>query len=165
MSATVERWAEFYLTQRRALTTYALSLTGNPADAQDLIQDVLVRMVRETRPLNDARGYVLRCMRNLAIDRHRQRRRQPGRTALQHGGLAFLDAEAVRRNEAFEHARAALAALATVQREIIVLKIYGELTFREIAEILTCPLGTVASHYARGIAELRTLLQAEPRHA
>lgn len=164
-TSTAEAWAEFFRAQRHALTTYALSLSGDAADAQDLIQEVLVRMVQEDRPVRDARAYVLRALRNEAIDRRRRRGRRPSEAPLQDDGLAFVDAEAAGRREGLEQVRAALAALGAEQREIIVLKIYAELTFREIAEILERPLGTVTSYYARGIAELRLVLQAEARHA
>ncbi len=44
------------------------------------------------------------------------------------------------------------------------LKVYGELPFREIAEVVGRPLGTVTSQYARGLDELRGLLQREPHN-
>lgn len=163
-TSTAEAWAEFFRAQRHALTTYALSLAGNATDAQDLIQEVLVRMVQEDRPARDARAYVLRALRNEVIDRRRRRERRPSEAPLKDDGLAFVDVEAARQREGLEQVRAALAALGAEQREIIVLKIYAELTFREIAEILGCPLGTVTSRYARGLDELRALLRGELQH-
>ncbi|MBU0639780.1 MAG: sigma-70 family RNA polymerase sigma factor [Planctomycetes bacterium] len=157
-------WTAFYLANRRSLGTYALSLTGNAADAQDLIQDTLLRMVRQNRPVQDARAYVLRCLRNLAIDRHRRAGRLPSVASLAGDGLAFMDADALTRQETFAGIRSALRTLPEQRREIIVLKVYAELSFREIAEILGIPPGTAASHYTRGLAEMRTLLRTEPHH-
>jgi RNA polymerase sigma-70 factor (ECF subfamily) len=161
---TGEAWAEFYLANRRALTTYALSLVGNPADAQDLIQDALMRMVRQHRPLRDARAYVMRGLRNLAIDRRRRFAAHPAQTPLEDEGLAFIDVDAAADREAVERVRSALRRLPDQRREVIVLKVYAGLTFGEIAEVLSIPPGTAASHYARGLDELRALLVTEPHH-
>ena len=157
-------WAAFYMANRRALGTYALALTGNPADAQDLIQDVLVRTIRQQHPVQDARAYVMRCLRNLAIDRHRQSRSRPPETPLDGDGLAFVDADAATDSDTLAQLRAALARLPAQRREVVVLKVYANLSFREIAEILTIPPGTAASHYARALEELRGLLATEERY-
>jgi RNA polymerase sigma-70 factor, ECF subfamily len=150
-------WARFYLENRRQLGAYALALTGHAADAQDLLQDVLVRLVAERRPILDARAYVLRCLRNRAID---QRRSRAGPTsALLDDLAAFIDTDAAADRETAEQIRTALSRLRDEYREVIVLKVYCELSFREVAEVLELPPGTAASHYRRGMAELKALLQ------
>jgi len=58
-------WADFFLANQGPLVAYALSLVGELPAAEDLIQDVLVRMVRQNRPVRNAKAFVLRCMRNL----------------------------------------------------------------------------------------------------
>ena len=65
---TPQAWASFYVANRQVLATYALALTGDEHAAEDLIQDVLVRIVQRRRPARKGRAYVLRCMRNLLID-------------------------------------------------------------------------------------------------
>lgn len=157
-------WAEFYLRHRRALTVYALSLTGNETDAQDLIQDVLLRMIQQDRPLRDAKTYVLRCLRNLAIDRRRARR--PSAASVESDPAAFLadDSPDPARRESLECARRALRDLPADRREAIVLKLYAGLSFREIAQIVQRPLGTVTSTYTRGLDELRGILEPETPH-
>jgi RNA polymerase sigma-70 factor, ECF subfamily len=154
-----EDWAGFYLANRRTLTVYALSLTGDDAAAQDLIQDVLMSMVRQRRRLDNPRAYVMRCLRNLAYDRRRAGKLPAGdgRAAAEvaRSDLSFLDEREVERDESRRQVRAALAALPDDRREVVVLRIYAELTFAEIAETLNRPLGTVTSLYARGIDELR----------
>ena len=157
----VETWSAFYLANRRALGTYAIALTGNTADAQDLVQDVLVRMIRQKRPAVDARAYVMRCLRNLAIDRRRQSRGRPSETPLEGDGLAFIDAGAAADSDDIERVRAALGSLPVQRREVVVLKVYAELSFREIADILAIPAGTAASHYARALDEMRESLAQE----
>lgn len=158
-------WIAFYLANRRALSTYALALTGNAADAQDLVQDVFVRMICQKHAARDARAYVMRCLRNLAIDRHRQARRRPSESPLEGDGLAFIDAQPGTDDGMREQIRTALSRVSAPRREVIVLKVYAELSFREIAEIIAIPPGTAASHYTRGLEELRALLATEERYA
>lgn len=148
-------WARFYLAQRGRLTAYAVALTGNVAAAADLLQDALVRMVSERRPVASPLPYFLKCLRNLALDRRRQMRRA---TELPDDVAAFLDCDAVVNRELADQVRVALQRLPGNYREAIVLKIYCGLTFREVADVLGAPPGTVASDYRRGLAELKTLL-------
>ncbi|MFH1745538.1 MAG: sigma-70 family RNA polymerase sigma factor [Planctomycetota bacterium] len=164
---TAHAWAEFYLAQRQVLTAYALALTGNEPDAQDLLQDVLARMVREGHPaVRDARAYVLRCLRNLAIDRRRAVVVRGVAEPLDEDEIAFLDTRGNQADcdENAEQLKAALRALSSEQREVIVLRIYCELSFREIAEVLAKPLGTVTSHYRRGLEELRLYCTSGDAH-
>ena len=157
-------WAAFFVRHRAALTTYALALTGNEADAEDLIQDVLVRMIRQRREPEHARAYVMRCMRNRSIDMRRSRANLRRQTP--EGGAAFLDAvsDDLLERERVERIRSALSSLSDEQREVIVLKTYCDMTFGEIAEILDQPPGTTASHYRRGIERLRDIYRVEADH-
>ena len=142
------------------LAVYALSLTGNDADAQDLIQDVLVRLVRQGRRVEHPRAYVMRCLRNLAMDRRRAGRGVAGEAAdVAALDLCFLEDREIEKDETTRQVRESLVALSEAQREVIVLRIYVELTFAEIAETLARPMGTVTSLYARGIEELRRRLE------
>ncbi len=153
-------WARFYLENRQSLTAYALALAGNADDAQDLIQDVLVQMVRGLRPVTNMRAYVLRCMRNLAIDRRRRAAARPVPSALDVDAAVVIDAQAAAPDtrETTRQVQDALQRLPSDYREVMVLKVYGKLTLREIAAVLDLPPGTVASHYRRGLEELRSLL-------
>ena len=150
-----QQWAAFFVRYRAALGAYALSLTGNEADAEDLIQDVLVRMVRERREIDNARAYVMRCMRNRSIDL----RRSPAgrREQMPDGGVGLLDSnlDDLGERERVKQIRAALVRLSEEQREVIVLKTYCDMTFGQIAEILGQPPGTTASHFRRGIERLQ----------
>lgn len=156
-------WAAFFVEQRHALTRYAIALTGNVADAHDLLQDVMVRLVRRANTPRDAKPYAMRCLRNAAIDLRRGR----AADAAPKIAPAFLDESGadLRIRETVATVQAALAALPDRQREVIVLKLYCEMTFEQIARMLAEPLGTITSRYARGLSELRGLLKDEVRHA
>lgn len=155
-------WAAFYLTHRLGLAIYARALSRDAADAQDLIQEVLVRMVRERRPTADGRPLVFRAMRNLAIDRQRRRRLEsealPCVCPRLEVPVTSADASLL------ESVRCALETLTDAQREVIVLRTYVGLTFDEIAEATARPIGTIASQYTRGIDALRVALKSEKNH-
>lgn len=155
-------WAAFYLANRQGLAVYARALSPNAADAQDLIQDVLVRMVHEQRPLEGARPLVFRAMRNLAIDRQRRRRLEsealPCVCPRWEVPVTAADANLL------ESLRCALNLLGDSQREVIVLRTYAGLSFDEIAEATGRPFGTIASQYARGLDALRMALKSEKNH-
>lgn len=158
-TVTPGTWASFYVAQRQVLTTYALALTGNEHAAEDLIQDVLVRIVQQQRPIRHARAYVLRCMHNLWIDHHRSKQRQVDTVPFENDAIAFIDTnlEGSSDCEAMQQLVDALKSLSQEEREIIVLKIYGDLKFKEISTILDQPIGTVTARYARGIKQLQEL--------
>jgi len=156
-------WAAFYLANRQGLAVYARALMPNAADAQDLIQDVLVRMVRDQPQAKGARPLVFRAMRNLAIDRQR-RRRLESETLLRIRPRFELPSPG-RDPDLHTALLSALDALADEQREVIVLRTYAELTFEEIAEATGRPAGTLASQYARGLKSLGIALAREERHA
>ena len=162
-------WAAVYLAHRRALTAYALALTGNADDAADLIQDVLVSLLTRSQECRSPRAFLLGCLRNRAADLRRRAAARPGRPAHEAAVIdpVFLDSDAdnLAAHEIVMRVQAALRAAPATQREVIVLKIWGELTFAEIAALLARPLGSVTSDYARGLAALRSVLTAEEAHA
>src|SRR6185503_10235513 len=69
------------------------------------------------------------------------------------------------RHEAAERVRAALMRLPESYRSVLVLRHYEDLKFREIAEVLGVPEGTVKSRMAEGLAQLARLLEAERGHS
>lgn len=156
-----DTWARFYLENRRGVIAFAFSLAGNAADAADLVQDTLVRMVRQKRAPADPRAYFFRCLRNEAIDRRRSRR--PSAAMLDAAAPCFLDVRVpdVELRERVALVQSALSALSNAQRETVVLRIYAGMSFEQIAEILSRPLGTVTSRYARALDVLRTALEPE----
>ncbi len=100
------------------------------------------------------------------IDRHRADARRPLLQSMAECGPAFLAADkGAADGEQIDRVRDALAGLSSAQREVIVLRIYSGLTFKETAQVLDEPIGTVTSRYARGLAELRTALEPETNHA
>jgi len=135
-------------------------------DAEDVLQSVFVRIVRSRHKLARARrldAYVYRMARNEAATFLGRRKRDQAAQHLSdwldesdrsdrpaHGG----DQE----SDLAEELRAALEQLPQPQREVIVMKIYRQKTFLEIARLLGLSANTAASRYRYGMEKLRTLV-------
>jgi RNA polymerase sigma factor (sigma-70 family) len=152
----IEQLHRFYITNRQALFTYALSLTKHRESAEDLLQEVLAKLLQQPGLPRELRPYVFRMVRNRAIDEFR--RKEITTTAL--FDLERLLEESTDKDllPALEDA---LNALDENIREVIVLKNLDGLRFREIATILDKPIGTVATWHRRGIEQLNKLLHKE----
>ncbi|HEV3142448.1 MAG TPA: RNA polymerase sigma factor [Gemmataceae bacterium] len=128
--------------------------------ADDVLQEIFIRLVRQRQRLatvDNLLGYVFAIARNeanrLAGRRHREAKHQLKLSA-EH---LFLEAASpdVELRETAEAVAAALHQLPDELRELIELKIYGSLTFREIADVLGVPQGTVATRYRTALARLK----------
>ena len=162
-----------------ALHTYANKLTGCEATADDLVQETLIRAWRfwdRFEPGTSARAWVARIMRNVFIDSyHRDCRRTEiyelaagsmhhDDTSLSPGGHSYMPSpdDLVDGARTREEVHQALEALPPDFRQAIVLVDIEGLTYREVAEVMDCPMGTVMSRIHRG----RKILRAElEKHA
>ncbi len=154
-SADLETLRAFYVGSRQQLYTYATSITSNRESAEDAIHDVFQRLLRlEVLPA-DLRPYVFRSVRNAALD---TLRRTKVRSDSIFDAAAAVDAVAPTEPPAFKTDELAqwLEQLSPDERETIVLKIYDEFTFQQIADLRQVPLQTVASWYRRGLDKLKT---------
>ena len=153
------------------LYTMALRLTGNPADAADVVQETFTRAFRSLPRLRGAtvRAWLFRVAVNCAHDVHRQRVRRPadpledpeGRVLdLPDPGLG-PEATALQRERAVA-VRQALLTLPHDFRVAVVLRDVNQLSYEEMAEALSVPLGTVKSRISRARVLLATSLRAYP---
>jgi RNA polymerase sigma factor (sigma-70 family) len=144
-----------YESHHRRLYLIALAITKDRATAEDAVHDALEKLLRVSRRPDDMLAYAMRAVRNAAIDLARRQRR-----CLQQAS----------REELFEphgsepcevSTRALMIAfdeLSDDEREAVWLHIYGELSFRQIAELRGRSLNTVTSWYRRGISRLQATL-------
>jgi RNA polymerase sigma-70 factor (sigma-E family) len=137
----------------------AVALTGSRADAEDLLQAALERLVQNWRRIDtDPEGYLRRTLYNLAADGWRRRGRWRGRLAeFWAQGRA---AEAGREDVAVVDLRDQLARLLQQlppRRAVVVLRYWEQRTEAETAALLGCSQGTVKSAAARGLRRLREL--------
>ena len=136
----------------------AIALTGKHADAEDLLQAALERLVRNQRRITvDAEAYLRRTMYNLAADGWRRqgawRRKLPVISASQPPAEPDLTAAADLR----EALMRILRMLPPQQRAVIVLRYWEQLTQAETAAALGCSEGTVKSAASRGLKRMRDL--------
>lgn len=139
----------------------AHQLTGDPAAADDAAQEAFVHALRAAGGFDPARGpfapWFLRIVRNAAFNLSRARARRAGHEAAAARPEVAPDDPAARAAERAdaEGLREHLAALRPPYREAVALHVVEGLTFQEVAQVLGCPLGTVASRVRRGLEALR----------
>ena len=140
---------------------YVVSILRRGADAEDVLQTVFADLLRSgerIRGVNDLRAYLYRCARNEALRFLRSRREEP-RDDLE--ALGHLVTSPQGRADEARDLSLALAVLPDEQREVLLLKLYHDMTFREIAELAGVPLQTAASRYRYGLDRLRDILRGE----
>ena len=154
------RFALVFLPHLAQAHRLARWLTGNPSDAEDVVQDAALKAFRGIGGFSgaNARAWVLTIVRNAANTWLAKNRAGPVQLASDVEAGDVLDADArdpdtpekllLRRVEADE-VRRAVAALPEGFREVIVLREIHELNYREIAQVLDVPIGTVMSRLAR----------------
>lgn len=150
-----------------SLYNHAQWLVRDPVEAEDLVQETLTKALRAFSSFEHGtnfKAWIFRILRNTFLT---------SRTAISHARTVYLEdhpdvleaaesgstpeAEAIRLND-LASLRSALLRLAPQSREVILLCDLEELKYREIAEILDVPIGTVMSRLARGRRELRSIL-------
>lgn len=152
------------------LLRVALSLTRNAADAEDLVQETLLRAYRAIDRFDGAhpRAWLLTIMRNAEVNRHRRRR--PSLLRDHDASMAQLaavpssgagDPESVVIGETFDAVVSdAFAALPDRHREVVRLVDLDGLSYQEAAEILGVPVGTVMSRLHRARSRMRDRIAA-----
>ncbi|MGH3497167.1 MAG: SigE family RNA polymerase sigma factor [Nocardioidaceae bacterium] len=141
---------EFVRGRLPELLRFGRALTGNEADAADLVQDALERTLASWSRIqsrDDPEGYVRRVMVNRNISVWRKLRRERITDELPDSGHHD-------RHEDSELWRA-LRALPPRQRAVIALRYYEDMTEQQVAQILGCTVGTVKSQSAKALTKLR----------
>jgi RNA polymerase sigma-70 factor (ECF subfamily) len=148
--------------------TLALKMLGNPAEAEDLTQEVFVSFWQRQK-YNPDRGsvgsYLATFTRSRAIDRLRV---SSGRATILQRFQRITEASSKSASpldhatlaEQRQHLRAALDQLPPTEREVLEIAYFQGLSQSEIAAQLGIPLGTVKSRCRQGLLRLRTLLQS-----
>jgi len=155
---------QLYDEHAQALYAFALELTRNEADTKDVLQNIFAKLAREPRTLRNVRNvraYLLRLAHNAAIDLLRRRSTRDkyaeefGRESEQ-----VSQAAATPDDEGFRIALSdALGELPPDQRTVVHLRLWENLKFEEIADLLSISLNTAASRYRYGIDKLRQRLR------
>lgn len=163
------RFQEYVTPELDVLYRVAFSITRNNADAEDLVQDTLLRAYRAIERFDGRypRAWLLTIMRNAQVNRVRRKRPElmhdPDETMARvaDGSRDGADAESQLMEEEFEAPVAtALANLPEKFRRVVELVDLNELTYQEAADVLGIPVGTVMSRLHRARRNIRAHLEA-----
>lgn len=147
-----------------ALRRFAYSLTGSAADADDLLQNALERLLSRGVPEDiELAKWAFRVCRNIWIDEYRARKvRQHLNYAIEDSEEPVADgAQAIEDQIALTEVDAAMQQLPDDQRTIISLVALEGMSYKEVADTLSIPTGTVMSRLARARIALSRFLNPE----
>jgi len=163
-------WAELVRGQTKRVYAICYRFTNDSAAAEDITQEVFLRVFRSLGTYRSRSGkfsvWLSRLTRNILIDHYRRGRMQRATDSIddqiasfseQSGGMR-ADTPLTRR-EATEVVQSGLARLSPELRETVILRDLEGMEYREIADVLGVPEGTVKSRLNRGRAELGRVLR------
>jgi RNA polymerase sigma-70 factor, ECF subfamily len=167
-------WEDLVRIHTRKVYGLCFRFTGSGSEAQDLTQEVFLRVFRTVKTFRSAEGsfgtWLARVTRNLLIDHYRRTRQERVTDSIEEqlpvieesGAVASARPDqALAGREASEILQATLQKLSPDLREAVILRDLQEMEYREIAEVLDIPEGTVKSRINRGRAELARLLRKQ----
>lgn len=147
-----------------ALYRYALTLTGSPYDAEDLVQEAMCRTALawpRVRRKDAPEGYIRTVMVRIMVNRWRRPRRE--RLVAEPPELPAPDHDFDRVDG--DGIDLVLARLPPRMRAVLVLRYVDQLNNQEIADVLGCSVATVKSQASRALAKLRAAVNADSRPA
>lgn len=164
-------WEELVRSHTRRVYAVCYRFTGKDSEAQDLTQEVFLRVFRTISSFRSGEGtfgvWLMRLTRNLLIDHYRRGRKDRATDSIE-DQLPVLEEKVsmtsrtdglVAGREAGEILQGALGKLSPELRETLILRDLEEMEYREIAQTLQVPEGTVKSRLNRGRAELARILR------
>ena len=174
-------WAELVREHHRRVYGLCYRFTGSPADAEDLTQDVFLKIYSNLASFDMGRGslqvWITTMTRNLLVDNFRRTKNQRATGSLDDGWdqteeLKPIDRltsqgpsphEMAARKELEKMVQNALSHVSVDLREAVILRDLQDMDYKEIAQVLQIPEGTVKSRISRGRAELARLLERNKR--
>jgi RNA polymerase sigma-70 factor (ECF subfamily) len=141
---------------------YARQWGGTFADSEDVVQEAFLKLIGKGVQPDNPTQYLFAAVRHAALDLQRSaaRRRAREQSAMEKRPLFETTSTA---NEERESIEVALLGLPEEQREVVVMKIWGELTFEAIGQVLDVSPNTAASRFRYAIKALRKALEAPGR--
>jgi RNA polymerase sigma-70 factor, ECF subfamily len=173
-------WQQLVRSQHRRIYGICYRFTGSQTDAEDLTQDVFIKLYRSLSSFDPAKGafqtWIVTLTRNLLVDHFRRTRQDRATDSLdvslgdEGDGPTRADQLADNRTSQFDtvarqqmraRIQCALKQISPELREAVILRDLEDLDYKEIAQVLRVPEGTVKSRISRGRAELARILQRE----
>ncbi|HEY4045778.1 MAG TPA: RNA polymerase sigma factor [Acidobacteriaceae bacterium] len=174
-------WTELVRAQHKRVYALCYRFTGSAHDAEDLTQDVFIKIYGNLRTFDLAKGsfqtWLTTLTRNLLVDHFRRTRQQRVTDSMDAGwdnadDPKFPDPtadprssphDAAVRKELERMVQAALSKVSPELREAVILRDLQDMDYKEISQVLRIPEGTVKSRISRGRAELARLLERNKR--
>jgi RNA polymerase sigma-70 factor (ECF subfamily) len=174
-------WAQLVREHHRRVYGLCYRFTGSPADAEDLTQDVFLKIYSNLASFDTGRGslqvWITTMTRNLLVDNFRRTKNQRATGSLDDGWdqaeeLKPIDRltsqnpsphEMAAKKELEKMVQNALSHVSVELREAVILRDLQDMDYKEIAQVLGIPEGTVKSRISRGRAELARLLERNKR--
>ncbi|NNM84702.1 MAG: sigma-70 family RNA polymerase sigma factor [Phycisphaerales bacterium] len=153
---------------------YAVRATSNNELARDLVQETFLRIVQRLDGYSDQgkfEAWLFRILVNLVRDHGRRVARHPTRSTVIHDGENGTDladempgkhvcpSQPVQHEEEVERLQHALARLPELDRQVLMLRHYADMPFKEIAKTLNCPIGTVLARAHRALGKMRSFME------
>lgn len=134
------------------------------AQSEDVVQEVFIRLMAQPQTPENVKAWLFRSVRNGAISQLRkQKHRQKHTENLAAGAMSWFENRPDDLLDA-KKAQQALMHLPDEQREIVILRIWGQLTLREIAQIVEQPLSTVHHKYQSALKTIRIQMKVVNEH-
>jgi RNA polymerase sigma-70 factor (ECF subfamily) len=151
----LEALAEVWNALARPMHNYAFALTGSQEEADDIVSEVMVRLAGRgwrLKAVREPKSYLFAAVRNEA--RTKAKRRKWVVEEVDDPPVEGVD-------EADAAVREAVMGLPVEQREVVVLHVWGGLTFEEVGRTVGVPTNTAASRYRYALEKLRTAMSDE----
>jgi len=154
----VRRLSDLVMSRSAGLALYARQWVDR-ATADDVVQTALVSLLSQRTSPGDPVAWMYRAVRNAAIDagRARSRRRQREQSVASNRPDWFEPSPGDAMDA--ELAQSAMMQLPTDSREVLVLRIWGDLGFSAIAKVLNVSVSTAHARYSSGLSQLKDLLE------
>ncbi len=178
MAGDSQAWQHLVVSQHRRIYAICYRFTGSGADAEDLTQDVFLKLYKNLSSFDTQKGsfqtWITTLARNLLVDHFRRTRLDRASDSLdasfdgEEDGPTMGDRLADNRPSQEQHVaglelkariQGALKQLSPELREAVILRDLEDMDYKEIAQVLRIPEGTVKSRISRGRGELARLLQ------
>jgi RNA polymerase sigma-70 factor (ECF subfamily) len=173
LSGDESAWEDMVRLHTRRVFAVCYRFTNSESEAQDLTQEVFLRVFKTIRTFRSGEGsfvvWLMRLTRNLLIDNYRRSKMDRASESIE-DQLPLLEEKAaltaradgmLAGREASEILQGALEKLSPELRETLILRDIEDLEYREIADVLNVPEGTVKSRLNRGRAELARILRRQ----
>ena len=178
IAGDAQAWQALVLSQNRRIYSICYRFTGSATDAEDLTQEVFLKLYRNLESFDAAKGgfqtWLTTLARNLLVDHFRRTRMDRVTDSIhasfdgEEDGPTMADRLVDKRPTQDQHVsglelrarvQAALKQLSPELREAVILRDLEDMDYKEIAQVLNIPEGTVKSRISRGRGELARLLQ------